>query len=307
MVTSSSGLTGARFDRYNVDLTSRALLRSGVRVPVQGQPFQVLRLLLEADGKVVTREALRATLWPEDTFVDFELGVNTAVKKLRQALEDSAEHPRFIETLPKYGYRFMVPVEWVHGNGGNGTVPAVAPIPPPELTPVVPRPPPVQRRLKLTATVAITALAVVALLISLSGEHSYLARTRLGTLTRRVVLGPSTTTQPTVTERRLTANPEDAPITSAVISPDGKYLAYTDKTGFYLKQVDNGETHPVPLPKGFEPRAESWFPDSIHMVVSWVDNPHNRRACGKFRCWADRLESSPRMAPPPGFHRKAQT
>lgn len=78
--------------------------------------------------------------------------------------------------------------------------------------------------------------------------------------------------QPTITERRLTANPEDASISSAAISPDGKYLAHTDKTGFYLKQVENGETHPVPLPKGFEPLAESWFPDSLHMVVSWGED-----------------------------------
>ena len=115
MTTSSSAPTGARFDRFIVDLNNGGLLRSGTRVPIQGQPFQVLRVLLEAEGKVVTREELRQALWPEDTFVDFELGVNTAVKKLRQALEDSAEHPKFIETLPKFGYRFMIPVEWVPG------------------------------------------------------------------------------------------------------------------------------------------------------------------------------------------------
>jgi DNA-binding winged helix-turn-helix (wHTH) protein len=113
--TSSSAPAGARFDRFSVDLSSGELLRSGVRVPIQGQPFQVLRLLLEAQGRVVTREELRQALWREDTFVDFELGVNTAVKKLRQALEDSAEHPKFIETLPKFGYRFMIPVEWMPG------------------------------------------------------------------------------------------------------------------------------------------------------------------------------------------------
>ena len=100
----------------SVDLTGR-LQRSGVRVSVQSQPLQVLRLLLEAEGNVVTREELRKVLWPEDTFVDFELGVNTAVKKLRKALADPAEHPKFIETLPKIGYRFLVPVEWVTENG----------------------------------------------------------------------------------------------------------------------------------------------------------------------------------------------
>jgi DNA-binding winged helix-turn-helix (wHTH) protein len=89
------------------------LLRSGVRVPIQDMPLHVLRLLLEAEGRVVTREQLQSALWPEDTFVDFEHGVNTAVKKLRQALEDSAESPKYIETLPRVGYRLITPVEWV--------------------------------------------------------------------------------------------------------------------------------------------------------------------------------------------------
>lgn len=272
MAASPSASRDARFDRYSVDLSSGSLFRSGVRVPVQGQPFQVLWLLLEAEGKVVTRDELRQALWPNDTFVDFDLGVNTAVKKLRQALEDSAEHPRFIETLPKHGYRFMVPVEWVNGNGGTVTSPAVASISPPDPTPVAPRPPPVTRHWKLTAAVAVAALALMASLISLSDENSYLSRTRLGTVARRIIFGRSATTQLTVTERRLTANPDDTPVTSSVISPDGKYLAYTDRTGFYLRQVSSGETHPVSLPKGFEPLAESWFPDSVHLSVSWQED-----------------------------------
>ncbi|HEY2121574.1 MAG TPA: winged helix-turn-helix domain-containing protein, partial [Candidatus Acidoferrum sp.] len=125
----SSPPAGASFDQFQVDLSSGELMRSGLRVPIQGHPFQVLRLLLEAEGKVVTREELRQVLWPEDTFVDFELGVNTAVKKLRQALDDSADHPKFIETLPKYGYRFMIPVEWMTANGDKISSPsAVQPI-----------------------------------------------------------------------------------------------------------------------------------------------------------------------------------
>ena len=77
----------ARFDSFQVDLSSNELFRSGVRVPIQEQPLQLLRLLLEAEGRVVSREQLCAALWPENTFVDFEHGVNTAIKKLRQALE----------------------------------------------------------------------------------------------------------------------------------------------------------------------------------------------------------------------------
>lgn len=104
----------ARFDRFQVDLSSGELRKcDGLPVRIQHQPLQVLRVLLEAEGRVVTREQLRVALWQEETFVDFEHGVNTAVKKLRQALEDSVESPKFVETLPKIGYRFMVPVEWV--------------------------------------------------------------------------------------------------------------------------------------------------------------------------------------------------
>ena len=273
MATSTSAPGDARFDRYSVDLSSGSLFRSGVRVPIQGQPFQVLRLLLEAEGKVVTREELRQALWPDDTFVDFDLGVNTAVKKLRQALEDSAEHPRFIETLPKFGYRFMVPVEWLASGNGNSALPVPRPIPAPEPQPV-PQHSPTKRRGKLKVVVVVAALAVLALaFVSLSDDKNYLSRTRLGILARNFVPGSRPATQSAGTERRITANPDDVPVTSAVISPDGKYLAYTDKTGFYLKQVDNGETHPVLLPKGFKPLAESWFPDSIHMVVSWVEDP----------------------------------
>jgi DNA-binding winged helix-turn-helix (wHTH) protein len=93
LAISSPTPVGARFDRFSVDLSSGELLRSGVRVPIQGQPFQVLRLLLAAEGKVVTRDELRQALWQEDTFVDFELGVNTAVKKLRQALRTQLSIP----------------------------------------------------------------------------------------------------------------------------------------------------------------------------------------------------------------------
>ena len=103
----------ARFATLQIDLTSGELFRSGIRIPIQDKPFQLLRLLLEADGKPVGREQIRSALWPADTFVDFEHAVNTAVKKLRQALEDSAEQPRFIETLPKIGYRFIAPVAWI--------------------------------------------------------------------------------------------------------------------------------------------------------------------------------------------------
>ena len=100
-----------RFGPFEVDPQSGELRRLGSKVNLQGQPFQVLALLLERPGEMVTRDELCARLWPADTFVDFERGLNKAINKLREALSDSADKPRFIETLPLRGYRFIAPVE----------------------------------------------------------------------------------------------------------------------------------------------------------------------------------------------------
>jgi TolB-like protein/DNA-binding winged helix-turn-helix (wHTH) protein len=106
--TQSRGLV--RFGAYAVDLRSGELHKEGVKIKLQEQPFRLLALLLEHPGEVVTRDELRQRLWPEDTFGAFDDGLNTAIKKLRDALGDSAEKPRLIETLPKHGYRFLLPV-----------------------------------------------------------------------------------------------------------------------------------------------------------------------------------------------------
>ena len=98
-----------RFDAYELNLRSGELHKSGRKIRLQEQPFRILAILLEEPGQVLTREALRERLWPADTFVDFDHSLNTAVKKLRQALNDEAEMPRFIETLPKRGYRYIGP------------------------------------------------------------------------------------------------------------------------------------------------------------------------------------------------------
>ena len=94
-----------RFGSFEVDLTSCELRKDGRKVKLQEKPFHILAILLEQPGEMVTREEFRQKLWPSDTFVDFEHGINTAVKKLREALEDHAEEPRYIETLPRHGYR----------------------------------------------------------------------------------------------------------------------------------------------------------------------------------------------------------
>lgn len=95
-----------RFDLYALDLRAGELYKSGRKIKLQEQPFQILAMLLERPGEVVTREEMRERLWSGDTFVDFEHSLNTAIKKIRHALNDEAEKPRFIETLRRRGYRF---------------------------------------------------------------------------------------------------------------------------------------------------------------------------------------------------------
>ena len=100
-----------RFGLYEVDFASQELRKSGIKIKIQDQPFQILALLLERPGQIVTREEIQKRLWAGDTFVDFDLGLNSAVKKLRQALGDESDNPRFIETLYRRGYRFLAPVQ----------------------------------------------------------------------------------------------------------------------------------------------------------------------------------------------------
>jgi eukaryotic-like serine/threonine-protein kinase len=100
-----------RFGTFEANLAARELRKNGVKLRLQEQPFQVLSVLLENPDQVVTREELRQGLWPADTFVDFDNGLNTAINKIREALGDSAESPRFIETIPRRGYRFVAPVQ----------------------------------------------------------------------------------------------------------------------------------------------------------------------------------------------------
>lgn len=100
-----------RFGPFEVDLASHELRYDGRKIKLQAMPFHVLAILLEHPGELVTREEFRQRLWPSDTFVDFEHSINTAVKKLREALEDDADQPRYIETLPKLGYRLIAPIK----------------------------------------------------------------------------------------------------------------------------------------------------------------------------------------------------
>ena len=128
----------ARFGVFELDLSAGELRKSGVKLRLQEQPFQVLALLLERAGEVVTREELQQKLWPSDTFVDFDHSLNTAINKVREALGDSASSPRYVETLARRGYRFIGPVQDVISSGASpearpdnsngGQVPVLRPV-----------------------------------------------------------------------------------------------------------------------------------------------------------------------------------
>src|SRR5262249_4543265 len=102
-----------QFGPFVVDLHTHEVRKDGTRIRLIGQPFDILSVLLNKPGELVTREELRMRLWPGDTFVDFDHGLNAAVNKLRETLCDSADNPRFVETLPRRGYRFIAKVERV--------------------------------------------------------------------------------------------------------------------------------------------------------------------------------------------------
>ena len=118
-----------RFGPFEADLEAGQLRKNGVRVKLPQQPFQVLVCLLERPGRVVTREALIAELWPTGTVVEYEHSLGTAINKIRQALDDSAHNPEFVETLPRRGYRFLVPVERI-GRPSEECPPRVAALAP---------------------------------------------------------------------------------------------------------------------------------------------------------------------------------
>ena len=124
--TSVEGRRITRFGPFELDLRSGELSKLGVPVRLQDQPLRVLELLLERHGQVVTRDELRQVLWPGDTFVDFDGGLNTAVNKLRAALGDSAGRARFVETVGRRGYRLVAPLEAVEA---PPDLPAQAPVP----------------------------------------------------------------------------------------------------------------------------------------------------------------------------------
>ena len=169
MASDSPVPRGYRFGVFEVNLSSAALRRDGLQVRLRGKPFDILVALLERSGELVTRDELRQRLWASDTFVDFDHGVNAAMNRLREALGDAADNPRFIQTMPRRGYRFIAPVERVFATvtvpaAAPGTLPAAPEVQSgPEPVPQPPASPDVGVRRRRTVAIAALVLGTVAL------------------------------------------------------------------------------------------------------------------------------------------------
>src|SRR5580692_3632454 len=116
--------TRLRFGAFELDVRAGELRKSGLRIRLQEQPIRVLTMLVEHPGEIVTREELQKRVWPADTYVDFDHGLNKAINKIRDALSDAADSPRFVETIPRRGYRFLAEVKAVDGAAAH--TPAMA-------------------------------------------------------------------------------------------------------------------------------------------------------------------------------------
>jgi Tol biopolymer transport system component/DNA-binding winged helix-turn-helix (wHTH) protein len=256
-----------RFRDIELDVRAGALHRNGQRITLPDQPLRLLTALLERPGELVTRDELRRKLWPADTYVDFEHGLNAAVKRLRDALSDSADAPIFIETVPRRGYRFLAPVERLpvedvpasNGRVELEAVPTPAPLPAsgalPAATAIV-RPLARPDRAERILALAFLVLAVVIgwrAVRSISGEQgltSDVARRSTPREPKRLTFGPSLQTDVTW-------------------SPDGRRIAYaSDRAGnfdIWVQAVDSSD--PVALTNNPEPDTQAaWSPTSDRIV-----------------------------------------
>jgi DNA-binding winged helix-turn-helix (wHTH) protein/Tol biopolymer transport system component len=260
-----------RFGVYELDLASSTIRKSGISVKIHPQPFRLLALLATSPGQIVTREQIQRCLWGGNTFVDFEGGINFCVKEIRAALGDDPEKPRYIETLPRRGYRFIASIANDHR-----VQPATAPI----QSSVAIMPPPSWDQPKLAElTAPVTSSAVSSVQAPVSAQPSkrkstfaliclfalvFVLSSVLWITKRRP---PHLLNVPDLKQVQLTANSSENAVTSGSISPDGKYLAYADPKGIHIKVIETGETQDVPQPESFRGMQVSW-----NIVPNWVSD-----------------------------------
>jgi len=242
-----------RFLEFELNEEDFTLSRGGQRVALEPKALSVLTLLVSRGRHLVDKQELLSSVWP-NTFVE-ENTLTRTIGILRRELGDSSREPRIIETVPTRGYRFIAPVEILphpsqlhslitSAEEGTKTSPAWS----------VPVRPATLLLIALCAVAIVTPCAIF-LIHRANGKHGAQAEHH-------------------VTEQRVTSNSPEAPVDSAVISPDGKFVAYSDSTGLYLRVIASGETRRWDLPKDFIATPNSWFPDGTHLLVMrWVGTP----------------------------------
>jgi DNA-binding winged helix-turn-helix (wHTH) protein/Tol biopolymer transport system component len=258
-----------RFGTYEVDLRLGELRKNGIRVKLTGQPFQILVVLLEHPGDLVTREQLQRRLWPSDTFVDFDRGLNAAINRVREALGDSAENPRFVETLPRRGYRFIAPLD---SRPTSATLPVAESKVSPAQTVTSPgalpvseasERRPVSRRLKLllggVSILAVLAVVAVAVLSRPSRRRN----------------------EWDLQAMKVSRVTQSGNAVNVAISPDGHYVVYAlregEKQGLNVRQVATGSDVQILPPDEVLIYGLTFSPDAnyIDFVRSEKNNPVN--------------------------------
>jgi len=214
-----NGATRIRFAEFEIDLRTGEVLTNGHRSVLSEKPLQLLAALLENPGELVTREDLKRRLWSSDTFVDFDLSLNKTVNRLREALGDSADQPRYVETLPKRGYRFIGPVDW-NGRQSQDLI-AEATVSP-------------SSRQKTGRPLLFKRLVAIVLALS--------AGLIVAIVIRKLRQYPSF---PKI--RQLTTNSTELPVRTAAISPDGERLAFSDIKGLHFRTIETSENSDIPF------------------------------------------------------------
>jgi len=263
-VTTSPRLPSVvRFGAYEADLLSGELRKSGIRLKIQDRPFQILAILLEHPGQLVAREQLQKRLWPEDTFVDFEHGLNTAINKLRDALSDEADNPRFIETLPKRGYRFIAPVSVGDAAPPNSAsslpLPHDAPPSSSESLALDSQPVPINSELPRHSRLLLAILGLSSLALVIAATWYFAARTTRSTDSPQIRIAP------------LNGLPREG---DSAFSPDGNQVAFDwagEKGGrshIFISQIGTADT-PRRLTSAADSTAEFapvWSPDGRYIA-----------------------------------------
>jgi len=263
MAFPGNSTTRVRFGEFEIDLRTGEVLTNGRKTLLSEKPLQLLAALLEIPGEMVTREELKQRLWSSDTFVDFDLSLNKTVNRLREALGDSADQPRFVETFPKRGYRFIGPVDW---NGRQSQELIATAIVAPSSRQKTGRILLFKRLVGIL--LALSAALVIAIVILKPGQYPSFPKIR-----------------------QLTTNSSELPIRTAAISPDGKRLAFSDIKGLHIKDIETGENRDIPFPQTtasgrVDWQIMAWFPDGEGFLANIAPFEDVCLHCEHFSAWA---------------------